>query len=374
MKKICFLSLSSYSLLNSRENNCDYGGAEVKQVLIGRALAQKGYDICFVTYDNVPNRALSNQAYSFDGISVIKSFFVSTKIPLAKKFAIIWRCLKQANSDVYIHSSGFPGIVPLYCLVHRKKFMLLISSDRNAVLRNIASSTSLTTKIALFLDIWFADVVVAQNTFQQRSIEENFNKKPVLIYNPICIPKLSEPNGPCDKKIVIWVGTIEEIKQPFLLIELAKSLPNYLFKVIGRCSANEPAVCNKFLSEVKTLPNLRYLGFMPHDELTSIYQEASILVNTSIAEGFPNTFLESWLHGVPVVSLNVDPDEIICKNRLGFHSKTIQQMITDIDTLLINESLLMEYGKNCREYVESMHDLDKIIDTYVTILNNLLRS
>ena len=371
MKKICFLSLSSYSLLNSRENNCDYGGAEVKQVLIGRALAQKGYDICFVTYDNVPNRALSNQAYGFDGISVIKSFFVSTKIPLAKKFAIIWRCLKQANSDVYIHSSGFPGIVPLYCLVHRKKFMLLISSDRNAVLRNIASRTSLTTKIALFLDIWLADVVIAQNTFQQHSIEENFNQKPVLIYNPIHIPKLSKPNGPPGKKIVIWVGTIEEIKQPSVLIELAKSLPGYHFKVIGRRSVNEPETYERFLSERNGIPNLNYFGFMPHKELNTVYQEASILINTSIAEGFPNTFLEAWLYGIPVVSLNVDPDEVICKNRLGFHSKTVNQMVTDIDALLSDESLLIEYGRNCRSYVESVHDLDKITDDYVTILNGM---
>lgn len=109
--KICFLSLSSYPLLDSRESNLDFGGAEVKQVLIGRALAQKGFDVYFVTYNNVPGQAPSNQIDYFYGISVIKSFFVNTNISLVKKFMIIWRCLKQANSDVYIHSSGFPGAV-----------------------------------------------------------------------------------------------------------------------------------------------------------------------------------------------------------------------------------------------------------------------
>lgn len=369
MKKICFLSLSSYSLLSSRDRKVDYGGAEVKQVIIGRELAERGFDIFFITYDNVPSRVPSNEIYNFDHISVIKSFYVSTKISLIKKFMIIWRCLKRADSDIYIHSSGFPGIVPLFCLIHRKKFILLISSDRNAVLRNIASNTSFITKIALFLDIWLADIVVAQNTFQQRSVEQNFSKKPVLIYNPIKISKLFKPKGPCGKKNVIWIGTIEEIKQPFLLIELAKSLPDYHLKVIGRCSINEPTMCKRFLSEINSIPNLNYLGFISHNEMDTIYQEASILVNTSIAEGFPNTFLEAWLFGVPVISLNVDPDEVICKNRLGFHSKTVKQMVTDIDTLLSNESLLIEYGRNCRSYVESVHDLNKIADYYVSILS-----
>mgnify|MGYP000980893530 FL=1 len=371
MKKVCFLSLGSYSLLNSRDNNLDYGGAEVRQVLIGRALAKKGFDICFITYDNAPSRTPSNQTSIVDGISVIKSFCVSTKIPLIKRFAILWKCLKQANSDIYLHSSGFPGIVPLYCLVYRKKFILLISSDRNAVLRNIVSSTSFITKIALYLDIKLSDIVVVQNTFQMHSIEQNFKKTPHLIYNPIKTSELPKLSNTYDKKTVIWIGTIEEIKQPSLLIELAKSLPDYYFKVIGRCSVNEPAVCKWFLSEIESVPNLSYLGFMPQGKLKSVYQEASILINTSIAEGFPNTFLEAWLYGVPVVSLNVDPDEIICKNHLGFHSKTIKQMITDIDTLLKNESLLTDCGRNCQLYVKSIHDLDKIIDDYVVILNCL---
>jgi len=371
--KICFLSLSSYPLLDSRESNLDFGGAEVKQVLIGRALAQKGFDVYFVTYNNVPGQAPSNQIDYFYGISVIKSFFVNTNISLVKKFMIIWRCLKQANSDVYIHSSGFPGIVPLYCLIHRKKFILLISSDRNVVLRNIASSTPLMTKIALFLDIKFADFVIVQNTFQKGVIKQNFKKLPILIYNPVNISDLPKQNDVFGQKIVVWIGTIEEIKQPSLLIELAKSLPDYHFKVYGRCSVNEPAVCSRFLSEIKTLSNLKYFGFIPHDKLKSVYQEASVLINTSIAEGFPNTFLESWLYGVPVVSLNVDPDNIICKNHLGFHSKTIKQMIADIDSLLKNESLYLEYERKCRAYVESVHDLDKIIDRYVAILNNVVR-
>jgi len=41
------------------------------------------------------------------------------------------------------------------------------------------------------------------------------------------------------------------------------------------------------------------------------------VINTSNFEGFPNIFLEAWATGVPVISLNVDPGNVIKKRRLG---------------------------------------------------------
>jgi glycosyltransferase involved in cell wall biosynthesis len=82
------------------------------------------------------------------------------------------------------------------------------------------------------------------------------------------------------------------------------------------------------------------------------YVESTLLVNTSPSEGFPNTFLEAWGNGKPIVSLNFDPDELICKNKLGFHSQTFEQLMKDIKTLVTNSQLRAEIGMNARRYIE----------------------
>ena len=33
------------------------------------------------------------------------------------------------------------------------------------------------------------------------------------------------------------------------------------------------------------------------------------------------------MHQTPVVSLNADPDEIICNLKMGFHSRSVEQMV-----------------------------------------------
>ena len=51
---------------------------------------------------------------------------------------------------------------------------------------------------------------------------------------------------------------------------------------------------------------------MPH-----LFRGCLALVSTSSQEGFPNTFLQAGKYRVPVVSLIVDPDEMLWSRRKG---------------------------------------------------------
>jgi len=366
-RKICFVSLGSYPLFTSNENLQYIGGAEIKQVLIGKELAKRGYDITFITYDEE-----GDKKEVYNDISVIKSFSPSQNLKILTKARILWNSLKKSNAEIYIQSGGTPGIIPIYCLIHRRKYIKWLSSDKNVLLEGVHTNITFFTKIALYIDIKFASLIIAQNEFQKNTIVKKFKKNCVLIKNPIHIPNTSNKIKDMEtEKIVLWIGTIGSIKQPELFLKIAQQLPNYKFWMIGGKNITEPELFTKIQSEAKTIHNLEFLGFIPYDKIFQYYNEATLLVNTSKIEGFPNTFLEGWNHGLPVVSLNVDPDNIIRSNEVGYHSETLEQMIIDINNLLENKDLRNKIGKNARKYVEKEHDINKIIIKYINVLNKI---
>jgi len=365
-KKICFISLGSYPLLTSNENLEYVGGAEVKQVLVAKELAKKGYKVTIITYGES-----GKKKEEFSDLIIIKTFLPSNNFSYLKKARLLWRSLKEADSEIYIQSGGTPGLIAVYCSIYKKKYIKWLSSDKNVLLEGIGSGTSLFTKIALYLDIKLASLIIVQNEFQKNMVEKKFKKKNVLIKNPIITPqKNTDFKTTGDQGIILWVGTIRTIKQPELFLRIAKALSDYKFKMIGGKSDSEPYLYNKIQDEVTRIKNLEFVGFIPHNKIQKYYKEASILVNTSTMEGFPNTFLEAWINYTPVVSLNVDPDEVICNKKLGLHSKTFKQMTQDVESLIHNDKLRHEMGMNARKYVKENHDIKKITNQFVDILTS----
>jgi glycosyltransferase involved in cell wall biosynthesis len=361
-KEICFVSFASLPLLTSNEDLKYIGGAELTSILIGEELAKRDFKIKFITYDEKIGKNM------IDGITIIKSYSPQLKASRLKKGLMIWNSLKEADADIYFQASGSAGIIPLFCIVHRKKYIKWIASNSDLMLDRIAHS--FISKLTLLFDIKFAHKIIVQNKFQQDITEKKFKKKCILIKNPILIPKDNGFKEKKDKKIVLWVGTVRSVKQPEIYLEIAKRFPAFKFIMIGGEYLKDKKVFEEIQKESKMIPNLEFLGFIPHHMIQKYYEEAGIFLNTSRMEGFPNTFLEAWINRIPVISLNIDPDELICTEKLGFHSKSFEQMIRDVNTLLLNDSLRNEMGLNAKRYVEQNHDVKNIADQFETLINS----
>jgi glycosyltransferase involved in cell wall biosynthesis len=362
--KICFLSLSSYPILTNK--NLGYaGGAEVQQVLLGRELVTRGYQVCFVTYGHG-----QDQIESIDGIEVIKTYEreKAHQISITLKYASIWSSLKKADADIYFHSSGATGVLPLFCRLNKKKHVYRIPSDAVVLSKSISGSYDFIGKIADIIEIKSADIIVAQSNFQKRILKERFGVESVLIKNglPLHYVNPEKPNPP----VVLWVGSISYQKRPDLFVKLAKSIPNAYFEMVGG-KTKDWQLYEKIKREEKTLSNFRFHGFVPYHEIDKYFRRASIFVSTSSIEGFPNTFLQAWANYTPVVSLNVNPDGIIRKYKLGFCSKTFTHLILDVTKLLECEELRKKMGENGRRYVEKEHDIKMITEQYISLFKSL---
>jgi glycosyltransferase involved in cell wall biosynthesis len=363
-RKICFIALDSLPLLTSSENLKYIGGSEVMQVLIGRELAKRGFQISFITHDE--NSGKKN----FDEITIIKTFPRYKNFSSLKNALIFWKSLKKANADIYFQGSGFAGIIPLFCIIHGKKYVKWVVSDSDLLFERFRSAHPILIKIIVYFDIKAAHKIIVQNLFQKELIEKKFKKKCVLIKNPVIIPDNIKIKNKENKNNILWVGTIRPVKQPNIFLKIAKSLPQFRFIMIGGESKGEKKLFNEIQKEANTISNLEFLGFVPDNKIQKCYEEASIFINTSQIEGFPNTFLEAWMNYTPVISLNVDPDEVICNEKLGLHSKTFEQIILDVNTLLLNDNLRKEMGMNARKYVEQNHDSKKIANQFEKIISS----
>src|SRR5690606_29796088 len=70
-------------------------------------------------------------------------------------------------------------------------------------------------------------------------------------------------------------------------------------------------------NNISKLNNVKSYGQMENSIINQELKSALLLVNTSKSEGFSNTFIQSWMSGTPVVSLNSDPNNFISKYGLG---------------------------------------------------------
>ena len=70
--------------------------------------------------------------------------------------------------------------------------------------------------------------------------------------------------------------------------------------------------------------------------------------------------LEAWSAGVPVVSLSVDPGGVIEQEKMGFVSRTVTQLVHDVDALARTKSLNQRYGELALSYVRRQHSLEAV--------------
>ena len=350
-KKICFVALRAYPLLAKK--NLDYGGGpEVLQTTLGRALLRNGFDVSFVLY------ADSAGVENIDGITVIK---VNPKKSKLIRSFLIWKAMHSAKADIYYHHSGAAPIVALFCKFHKTKLICHIGSD-GCVLKGTKGYN------IWWFDIKLASLIIVQSSFQKAKLKENFNRESIIIRNIFPITFARKPIKAVPR-FALWAGAMAQVKQPWLFLKLARKLPQLHFRMMG--GEGDSGLFEFIKKESAKIPNLIVMGYVPFNDTNQYFERAAVLVNTSKFEGYSNAFIQSWMNYTPVISLNSDPDEIICTKKLGFHSRSFEKIANDIKLLLEDDSLREEMGQNARKFVEIEHNFSKTIDKYCTLLSNL---
>lgn len=358
------MGLTGYQLLRG-SNPEAVVGPDVYQVLLARELLKHNFQVSYINYDEG-----GPATESIDGIEVIKIYPVANRLNLIQKAFAVGKAMKKANADIYFQQGGAGHFTPLFCRLIRKP--CIVSTGHDAYVdEKLMKQHGILERIKTEIEIRFANTILVLSDFQKDKLKKNFGKEGIITRIHMPLPEASMP-AKTRPPVVLWVGSINERKQPELFLKLAESIPQATFQMIG--GSTDQNYVKMIRGKAKTIHNLEYAGFIPFAKINKYFRQASLFASTSTSEGFPNTFIQAWMNYTPVVSLNVDPDNVIKNYKLGFHSETFNQLVKDIKTLLENERLRDEISENCRRYTEENHDIKEVVKKHIEVINSLVKT
>lgn len=314
---ICFVT-SSYMMAQMLldETNSDVGGAEVQLCQLASLLARSGTSVNCIVGD----RGESTDATSPEGIRVLTGYGrrgSSAGGWISHKWPALWSALRRADAAIYVTrgASWLAGAVALFARVYGRKQIAWLASDGDVEALGTDGKLPLHSRALWNLGLRSADAVVAQTDSQARRMHERTGRECEIVPN-MWIEPPGHTAAPAWDADVLWVGNVRNRKRPMLALEVAERLPDVRFVMVGGGIQGEQKLHEAVVRRAASLPNVRCVGHVPHDQIHGCYRSARLLLHTSAMEGFPNVFLEAWGSGLPVVS-TFDPDGVIERCSLG---------------------------------------------------------
>jgi glycosyltransferase involved in cell wall biosynthesis len=200
------------------------------------------------------------------------------------------------------------------------------------------------------------DKIVLQHTGQLAALSPRWQPKAYIV--PSIAGEMIPAKPHSERaKYVAWVAMLRQPKRPDVLLEIAHKTPAIRFLVCGGPApfASPPGYSESIVEALQAQPNIEFLGKVAPQKTRQIIADAALLLSTSDAEGFPNTFLEAWSSGTPVISLKIDPDRIIERWELGTVPGTVERAAADITTLMGSPQRRDDMAMHAQRYVAEAH-------------------
>ncbi|MFZ7187916.1 glycosyltransferase family 4 protein [Avibacterium avium] len=207
------------------------------------------------------------------------------------------------------------------------------------------------------------------------SLDENVDIK--YLPNPIEIDYTFDLKSYPKKNNIIFLGRIESVKRGWLFCEIAKKCPEYNFYMLGQ-SFHDLERNSSIMDKYKNIPNLYFAGHVDGEEKIQYLKDAKILVNTSIHEALPVSFLEALAYGTLIVS-NQNPENLTEKfghyvgNVLGDGFEYVDKYVEAIRELISDDLTRSKLAIEGNKYVKEYHNISRFISDMRAIIFNLVK-
>ena len=349
------------------------GGIEVQLSLLARGLVRRGFDVTVVTGDFGQPDGLV-----VDGVRLLKAYPPHGGWPVVRflhpRLTRGIAALRRADADVHLVQGAalWAGIVRDVAASTRRRFVWMVGHDHD-VAASLPDVHGPRDRWWVRRAIRGAAAIVSQTEKQRRALAEAFGRESTVIPNPVEIPPAERIVDAGGEPSLAWLATYKPAKRPEWFTRFAERHPGVRCRMAGVIPV--PPLDDRAWRDARAVaarcPNLEVQPTVPHERVGEFLRGATLFAHSSPAEGFPNTFLEAWSHGLPTVT-SFDPDGVIEARRLGVCRLDYDGWEAELERRIADPALRREEGARARAHVESHHAPDLIYGRLAEVLRNVL--
>lgn len=194
-----------------------------------------------------------------------------------------------------------------------------------------------------------------------------------------CVPTFIDSSKitPCfeNDKYFLFLGRMAHQKGTIYAIEAMKYLKDteYVLKITGQISdSEEDQKIWKYIQENRLENKVVFTGFKHGKELEELISRSTCIVCPAIwYENMPNTVIEAYAYGKPVVASRVGSlAEIVEDGKTGFlfEMRNSKDMADKLRKFVFEEGLSAQLGKQARALCEERYNTVKHMEEVVKIL------
>lgn len=364
-----------------------FGGSGVLATELGKALAQNGHQVHFITYQQpvrlngfIPNifyhevqvptyplfdyppyeTALASTLVDVIKNNHIQLLHVHYAIPHASAAYMAKKILEEENIHI-------PIITTLHgtdiTLVGRDKtyapvvaFSINQSDAITAVSKNLCDETYKTFKIEKPIEVIYNFVDV-----------ERFKRKPIDAFKKVIAPE--------GERILLHASNFRKVKRVQDVVrifhEVRKVIPSKLL-FVG--DGPERVTAEELSRQLDVYDDIRFVG--KQEQMEDILAIADLFLLTSEYESFGLAALEAMAAGVPVISTNAGGlGEIMIQGVTGYMSNIgdVADMSKHAITILQHDDQLQLFKEKAEQHAQNF-DISTIVPVYEKLYEDVLRN
>ena len=198
-----------------------------------------------------------------------------------------------------------------------------------------------------------SDYVYSVSRYVAETAENHYGIRTPIMYvgvdTRIFQPAKKRREDNTEKPKVLYVGSFQQRKRPYLVIEAARQFPDVEFHLIG--SGPLMSFLLKTKEKFRT-NNVFFHDHIPLEKLVSSMQAADIFLFPSAREGFPKVTIEAAAAGLPAIVFNNYKPETVLNGETGFIVGDVDEMMEKLAILIKDADLRHKMGERAREHAK----------------------